>query len=112
MIVKVVVKCNYVRVFGMGVSNFYCVFYCFCIGGEECGFGLFVYWGKGVDFFCQGDVVFIWYNLICGVDKLLQLLFYCCDQIRVVMFGIQYCNVCGEIDVFVVFNIFQCGVFS
>lgn len=48
---KVVVKRNYVRAFGMGASNFYRVFYRFRIGGEERGFGLFVYRGKGVDFF-------------------------------------------------------------
>lgn len=95
----------------MGAGNFHRILNCFRTGGEERGFGLTAHRGKGVNFLRQGDVAFVWHNLVRGVGKLLQLLFHCRHQFRMAMSGVQHRDACGEIDVLVALNILQRGVF-
>lgn len=112
----VVVVCvgegDYVSVVGGGVGDFDGVFYGFGVGGDQQGFFWEVVWYVFGDFFGQFDVGFVGQYLEVGVGQFVQLFLDCGDYFWMQVVGVQYGDVVGEVDVFVVFYVLDGGVFG
>lgn len=88
------------------------VFYGFGVGGVEGGFFWVVVWYQIVQLFCQCDIVFIRYDLMVGMGEVVQLVFDCLNDLRMMVVGIDYGDFCCKVDIVLVVFVLDFGVFG